>query len=229
MSELIVAKKSPEMLEYLLKRRSVAVLKMAEPGPSQGEIETIITAAMRVPDHGKLSPFYFIVFDKEKREQIGGLLREAFLAEEPDAPSAKLDLEAGRFMRAPVVIVVVSRIRQSKIPTWEQILCAGAACQNMLLAANAMGYAAQWLTEWYAYSETFKQGLGLEAGRDHIAGVMYLGTPAETPEERVRPVISDFINYYSSEEKPKLKLKGDGYEKADKGFAEHKFHFDWKN
>ncbi|MAS87889.1 MAG: nitroreductase [Micavibrio sp.] len=218
----IAAKKSPEMLDYLLKRRSVKVLDMVEPGPSQEELEIMLRAACRVPDHGKLSPFYFIIFGGDKRIQVSKALREAYLSEEPEASPAKLDLEAARFERAPLVIAVVSRIREAKVPAWEQILCAGAACQNLILAANALGYGAQWLTEWYAFNDSFKAHLGLEKGREHIAGFVYIGSTSSQPEERPRPDLKELVNYYESD---KPLIKGNLYNNDGKGFAPLQFEF----
>jgi nitroreductase len=222
MSELIAAKKSPEMLEYLLKRRSVKVLDMQEPGPSQDDVETMLTAACRVPDHGKLSPFYFVLFEGDKRTQAGKALREAYLSEEPEASPAKLDLEAARFTRAPLVIAVISRIREAKVPAWEQILCAGAACQNLILAANALGYGAQWLTEWYAFNDSFKAHLGLEKGREHVAGFIYIGSTSAQLEERPRPALKELVNYYES---GKPLTKGEAYNNDGKGFAPFQCEF----
>src|ERR1035437_5476449 len=118
---LIAAEPSREFLDYLLRRRSVSIKLMKEPGPDRAQIETILKAATRVPDHGKLFPWHFIVFDGEARRQAGELLKKAWLAEEPGALPAKLELESERFLRAPVVITAVSRIREGKNPVWEQI------------------------------------------------------------------------------------------------------------
>lgn len=184
--KLIAAESSSELLEYLEKRRSVSIKLLTEPGPGRAQIQKILGAAMRVPDHGKMFPWHFIVFEGEARKQAGELLKKAWLAEEPGAQPAKLDFEAERFMRAPVVIAVVSRVREGKNPLWEQILSAGAATQNLCLAANALGFGTCWVTEWYGYSETFRKSLGLDE-RDNIAGFIYIGTPSQMPEERDRP------------------------------------------
>lgn len=184
--DLYAGKASQEVLDYLQKRRSLSVRNMTEPGPDRGQIETMIQTACRTPDHGKLFPWYFVVIDGEQRKAIGALLREAYVKEDPNATEAKLDLEAERFLRAPCVIGVVSRKRKGKHPAWEQALSAGAVCMNLCLAANALGFASNWLTEWYSYNSAFRDGLGLDE-RDHVAGFVYLGTPAQEPEERPRP------------------------------------------
>jgi nitroreductase len=210
---VIAARKSPEMLDYLLRRRSVSVKLLGGPGPSAEQVKTMLGAAMRVPDHGKMFPWYFVVFTGAARAQAGELLKKAWLAEEPQAAPAKLELEAERFTRAPLVIAVISRVREGKHPQWEQILSAGAACHNLCLAANALGFGANWLTEWYAYSETFRRDLGLD-GRDHIAGFIYIGTPKETPEERARPEAEKIVTYWE----PGAALnKGEGYGIAGMG------------
>lgn len=185
---LTTAKKSDEVLNYLLKRRSASVKAMTGPGPSAEEIQTILQAAARVPDHGKVVPFYFVVFEGAAREEVGKIIARL-------APSEKAEEEERRFLRAPVVIGVISRTRPAKHPLWEQILCAGAVCQNMLLAASSLGYGAQWLSEWYSYDNDFKEALGLDE-RDNIAGFIHIGTPAEMPIERERPVLDKIVTHW---------------------------------
>lgn len=213
MQTLITAKKSPEVLEYLLGRRSASVKAMGGPGPSADEIQTILQAASRVPDHGKTVPFYFIVFEGPAREEAGKII--ASLA----APE-KAEEESRRFMRAPLVIAVISRERPAKHPRWEQIMTAGAVCQNMLLAASSLGYGAQWLSEWYSYDERFKTALGLDA-RDNIAGFIHIGTPLEMPLERERPELPKIVTHW----KPGASLnKGDGYDQEKFGMPKAGFN-----
>lgn len=190
--KIIAAQESTELLEYLLHRRTCPVKTLGDPGPGEAQIQTILRAASRVPDHGKLFPWYFMTFKGEARAQAGELLKQAWLTEEPEAAPAKLELESERFLRAPLVIGVISRIRDSKHPIWEQVLSAGAACQNLCLAANALGFGAHWLTEWYAYNETVRAGLGLDK-RDHVAGFVYIGTPTEQPTDRDRPDLNEIV------------------------------------
>ena len=178
---------APDTIDLLLTRRSGSAKAMTGPGPSKDQIETILAAAMRVPDHGKLFPWRFIVFEEEGRRRMGELLVEAIRETEPQATHERLDMERHRFLRAPVVIGVVSRTReQIPIPEWEQILSAGAVCQTMLIAAHALGFVANWLTEWPAYHPIVKERLGLKPG-ERIAGFIYVGTSAVPLEERVRP------------------------------------------
>ncbi len=190
MSELYAGKPDPAVYDYLTRRRSAK--KLAAPGPDDGQVQMILQAAARVPDHGKLFPWYFLVFKGDARRGAGDILKRAWLAREPDASPAKLELEGERFLNAPVVIGVVSTIRESKIPAWEQILSAGAACMTLCLAANALGFASNWLTGWYSYDEAVKKELGL-GDHENIAGFIHLGTAAEQPEERERADLSSFV------------------------------------
>lgn len=196
-NKIIAAQKSKELLDYLLHRRSTITKTLQEPGPSSEEITKILSAASRVPDHGKLNPWHFIVFQGENRKAIGDLLLEAYKTEDPNASEAKLELESERFLRAPTVIAVISRLRKSKHPAWEQYLSAGAACQNLCLAANALGYGTHWLTEWYSYNNKFHDLLSLDE-RDNIAGFIYIGTPQKAPEERDRPDLKKITTYWTS-------------------------------
>jgi nitroreductase len=202
------------LLEFLKNRRSSKVAGLSEPAPNAEQLAEILTIAARVPDHGKYHPWYFIVFEGGARTEIGAHLRTAYAAENPDAAPAKLDLEAERFLRAPLVVAVVSRIREGKNSEWEQILSSGAACYNLCLAANAMGFGTNWLTEWYSYSPTFKNLMGLDV-HDHFAGFIYIGTTAEQQEDRERPDLSKIVTHWSNKT-PALN-KGEGYGQIGKG------------
>jgi nitroreductase len=185
MSVLNVA--APQTLDLLLSRRSGSAKRMKGPGPADAQIRTLIQAATRVPDHGKLTPWRFLIFKDDARSRFGDLLVRALKETEPEATAERIAQEQGRFLRAPVVIGVVSRAREGiPIPEWEQILSAGAACQTLCIAAHAMGFVANWITEWYAYHPTVRAGLGLQSG-ERIAGFIYLGHPAEPLEDRPRP------------------------------------------
>ena len=220
-TELYSGKKSQDVLDYLLKRRSMKVKMMRAPAPDAQELDIILKAASRVPDHGKMFPWYFMVFEGDARKQVGEALKQAWLTEEPEAAPAKLELEAERFTRAPMVIGVISRMRKGKNPQWEQMLSAGAACQNLGLAANALGYATNWLTEWYTYNDTFRTAIGLDE-RDHVAGFIYIGTPEGEMEERDRPDLSKIVTHWS----PDAALnKGDEYDKDGFDFPPEKVKF----
>ncbi len=196
-----------DLNSFLASRRSTSLKAMADPAPRADELETILKNGTRVPDHGKYMPWYILSFTGDARKQAGELLRAAYATENPDAAPAKLDLEAERFMRAPVVLAVVSRVREGKHAAWEQILSAGAVCYNLCLSANALGYGTNWLTEWYAYSPAFKKALGL-ADTDNFAGFIYIGTPTEKQEDRDRPDLSRIVTHWT----PGATLNtGDGY------------------
>jgi nitroreductase len=179
---------SPEALELLLTRRSVKAGMLGEPGPSPEQLATILTAASRVPDHKKLVPWRFVIFEGEARAAFGRVLSQACAAEEKEPPSAaRLETERTRFLRAPCIVAVVSRATPNPAaPEWEQVLSCGAVCLNLCLAANAMGFATCWLTEWYSYSPAVRAALKL-ADNEKVAGYIYIGTAKERQEERERP------------------------------------------
>ena len=183
--------------DFLLSRRSIVVRNMADPGPTDADMEKILRAGMRVPDHGRLTPWRFIVIRGGARDKMGKVLGEAFRMANPDSIDEQVEIEEERFARAPIVIAVVSRtVPEHKIPEWEQILSSGAACQNMLTAALGMGYAAQWITEWCAYDDYVKGALGLEVN-DKVAGFLYLGSRTEEPTDRQRPDYADIVSEWT--------------------------------
>jgi nitroreductase len=186
---------APGTIELLLTRRSGSAKAMTGPGPSPEELETILRAASRVPDHGKLFPWRFILFEGEARARMGEMLVEC-LKQGETVTAERAALEAGRFLRAPVVIGVVSRVREAiPIPEWEQQLSAGAVCQTLLIAAHALGYVANWLTEWYAYHPLVLERLGLKPG-ERIAGFLYIGKSAIALEERPRPDLAKIVSRF---------------------------------
>ena len=186
---------SQDTLRLLATRRSVKPDKLVSPGPTAAELEQILTIAARVPDHKKLAPWRFIVFEGEAREKFGHVIAEACQAEDTDPPSpVRLELERKRFLRAPLVVAVVSRaISKPGAPEWEQVLSAGAAAFSLCLAANAMGYGTNWVTEWIAYSPRIRVALGL-AAHERVAGFVYIGTAPDKPEERDRPNLADIVS-----------------------------------
>jgi nitroreductase len=190
-----VADQGNETLKsYLNRRRSTPAMQLSEPGPERGEIEAMLTIASRVPDHGKLAPWRFIVFAGPVRERVGrDLVR--ICASRGDLSEKEVEIEATRLTRAPVVIAVVSKAGDHpKIPEWEQILSSGAVCLNLFMAANAHGYGANWLTEWYAYDAAAKVALGV-APEERIAGFLHIGTPSMQPADRPRPELSDIVTW----------------------------------
>ena len=184
---LDAAPASAEVLRFLARRRSLPVRSLGEPGPDAAELDRLLALAARVPDHGKLAPWRFVVIAGEARARVGATIAEAFLARQPDAQPPSLEAERGRLLRAPTVVAVVSTpVLNPKVPEWEQVLSAGAVCHQLLLAANAMGFAAQWITEWYGYDHRVLRALGLGGG-ERLAGFVYLGTARDAAEERARP------------------------------------------
>ncbi len=180
-----------ETLKLLETRRSVLALNMSDPGPSADEVDLLLRVGSRVPDHGKLAPWRYVLFDGDARAQFGQVLKQAFVEDHPDAEQERIDFEENRFLRAPLIIAVISTAEPHvKIPEWEQILSAGAVCQSILVAATAMGYASQWLTEWYGYDRRACEALGL-TDSERVAGFIYVGTAKEPPTERTRPDVSE--------------------------------------
>ncbi len=173
-------------LDLLRTRRSGKPRDMIEPGPSDAELRTILEAAIRVPDHGKLTPWRFIVVNRHDRDRLSNLLTSAYRAEKPTA--GRLEIEAiGQFAHhAPTLLVVLSTpVRASKIPVWEQELSVGAACMNLLTATHASGFVGSWQTGWPAYSDAVRDTFGSVG--DRIAGFLFIGSPKQGLEERPRP------------------------------------------
>jgi nitroreductase len=186
----------PEALDLLKRRRSVKPMELAEPGPSPAELDTILTVASRVPDHGKLTPWRFIVFEGKARDAAGEKIAAAFQNKEPAATADQIAFERARLSRAPVVVAVVSRAgAHPKIPEWEQLMSAGAAATNLLLAANALGFAGSWLTEWYAYDRRVLDAFGV-GPNERIVGFIHIGTPTVAPEDRPRPPLDTIVTRY---------------------------------
>jgi nitroreductase len=189
---------SQETIDLLLKRRSAKPAMLAAPGPTSEQLTTILTAAVRVPDHKKLEPWRFIVFEGEARAAFGRVLLKACLAEEKETPTAgRLEMERMRLLRSPTVIAVISRATPNPAaPEWEQILSCGAACFNLCLAATALGFGTCWITEWYAYSAGVRAALKL-AANERIAGFVYIGTAKECQPERERPLLAKIVSRWT--------------------------------
>jgi nitroreductase len=203
------------MISMLHTRRSTPLKNMGGNAPSKDEIQQILQAATRIPDHNKLAPWWFVIFEGDARKEFGEqVLRKAYLLEDSEAAPAKLDLEAEKFLRAPLIIAVISRIKEGKAPQWEQFLSAGACCYNLCLAANALGFGTNWLTEWVAFNKDVHAALGMDE-RDNIAGFIYIGEQLEKPDDRERPALSDIVNSWSPEYKPS---KGDQYGRVGNGY-----------
>lgn len=185
-------KKQP--IDYLLTRRSVKARELTSPAPGKEELEIILRAATRVPDHGKLAPWRIKVLHKDGQKKLGKLFAKRFAELNPkDATEKHAIHEQERAERAPLLLVVTSNpVESIKAPLWEQELSAGAVCMNILHAANMLGYSANWLTEWPAFDYDIKQALGGK-DEDKIAGFIYIGTAKGIPEDRERPKLSDVV------------------------------------
>jgi len=184
------------VLGFLQRRRSVVAKLLGEPGPTAEQLTQILTVAARVPDHKKLEPWRFIVLREDARARLDAEANAIRVAEASgeDTPPAPA-LVPGPFRRAPVVVVVVSSPRSdTPVPVWEQTLSAGAVCQNLLIASGSLGFGAQWITEWTAYSPGVAELLGL-APEEQVAGFVYIGTAQEQPKERPRPDLSRKVTY----------------------------------
>ncbi|MDQ0503942.1 nitroreductase family protein [Xanthobacter agilis] len=196
----------PDAIELLRTRRSSRIMDLQEPGPSPQDLDTILAIAARVPDHGKLAPWRFIVFEGEGRARAGEafakvLAAKAFAAKDlatknQDTTDKRLDEERKRFLRVPLVVAVVSRAAPHvKIPEWEQVMSAAACCQNMLIAALALGYGATWISEWPTYDAEARAALGL-AEHERVAGFIYMGTAALQLEDRPRPDLAQIVTRF---------------------------------
>lgn len=178
----------------LATRRSGKPRDMIAPGPDQAQLRAILEAAMRVPDHGKLTPWRFVIIEADRRTAFADLLKDAYRTEKPDA--GRLELEAmDQFARqAPVMVAVLSTPTQnSKVPLWEQELSAGAVCMNLLVATHAAGFVGGWLTGWPSYNAQVIESLG-GSPNDKIAGFLFLGTPSRDLEERPRPTYEAVVS-----------------------------------
>src|ERR1700731_4679637 len=169
---------------------------MTPPGPSPAELETILTIGARVPDHGKLAPWRFIIFEGDARARAGEVIATVFARKNPNATPAEIDVEKRRLTDAPLVIGVVSFTKpHPKVPPWEQELSAGASSMNIVTAATALGYGACWLTGWFAFDRDVLDGFGLKAD-EKLAGLIHVGKPTNPNEDRPRPDLSAIVTRF---------------------------------
>jgi nitroreductase len=178
-------------LALLTTRRSGKPRDLIAPGPDAAQLGTILEIAARVPDHGKLAPWRFVVIPGDRRDALSALLSAAFRAEKPSASAVEIEGLVQFAHQAPTLVVVLSSPKAHKIPLWEQELSAGAACLNLLHAAHALGFAGGWLTGWAAGSDSVRDAFG--AAPERIAGFLFLGTPSRPLEERPRPAREDVV------------------------------------
>jgi nitroreductase len=183
-----------ETLEMLAQRRSSAPQTLAAPAPEGRELEDLLRLAARVPDHGKLFPWRFVLLRGPAKAELAARY-EQLAKDRPDPEKAAGVLF--KLKTPPLAVVVISRVSEGPIPAWEQLLSAGALCQNLLIAATAMGYGANWITDWYSYDPKATALLGL-ARNEQVAGVVLIGTPTEAPLERVRPEIDQITTEWTA-------------------------------
>lgn len=185
------------IIEFLLHRTSAPIPDLREPGPGDDDIATMLRVATRVPDHGRLAPWRFILYRGEARVKVGERLAELAERREGPLPENRRQQELTRFSRAPLVIGVVSSPKENpKIPQWEMLLSGGAAAMNLLNAANALGYGANWITNWYSDTEEGRAILGL-APHERVVGFVHVGTYAGTAPDRPRPDPASLVTDYS--------------------------------
>ncbi len=189
------AHESAETLALLARRRSSKLLQLSEPAPSSAELDALINLAARVPDHGKLGPWRFVVIEGEARVRAGAAL-EKVIRNDDGVDDARREFVRKWFLRAPACVMIVSSPRENpKVPEWEQQLSAGAVCFNLLVSAHALGYGGCWLTEWPTFDARARAALGLTA-EERIAGFVYLGTAAQGAAERVRADIGSRVSRF---------------------------------
>lgn len=184
------------LLEYLLTRRTIPAKRLVEPAPTPDQLATMLKVAVRVPDHGKLAPWRFVVLAGAARQKFADRLMAVWRAAHPEATGQAEEIERGKLDGAPLLVAVVSRAGDHpKIPEWEQIMSAGAVCMNLIHAAHAHGFAAQWLTGWPAYDAGAAQIMALAEG-ERIAGFIHVGTPDEAPVDRDRPDPAELTTWW---------------------------------
>ena len=179
----------PELLAFLATRRSTSAVALAEPGPLRDQVADLLRLAARVPDHGKLAPWRFIILETQAKATFAERLESLANARGDKRAVAKL----AKLKAPPLAIAVVSVPRSGDIPQWEQQLSAGAVCTTLLYAAQALGYGANWITDWYAYDIEAKAILGLSSD-ENVAGFIFIGTSAEPPQERERPNLEALVS-----------------------------------
>jgi nitroreductase len=186
----------PDAIELLKTRRSMKPREMTGPGPSPAELDTILTIGARVPDHGKLAPWRFIVFEGDARARAGEVIAGVFAKKNPQATAAEIDVEKKRLTDAPLVIGIVSFTKpHPKVPAFEQELSAGASAMNIVTAATALGYGACWLTGWFSFDRDVLDGFGLKA-HEKLAGLIHIGSVTKPNEDRPRPALSDIVTRF---------------------------------
>lgn len=182
---------SPDVLHFLALRRSTPAVTLAAPAPDSAQLADLFRIAARAPDHGKLAPWRFVVLEGDGKAAFITALEGVAQAKGDATLVAKL----AKLKAPPMAVAVISSPKTSSIPEWEQLLSAGAVCVNLLYASLAMGFGANWLTDWYSYDADATTVLGLTTG-ERVAGFMMIGTPREAPLERERPAIAPLVTHW---------------------------------
>jgi nitroreductase len=191
--ETLPVEASPEVVAFLARRRSASAMALAAPGPDADQLADILRLAARVPDHGKLAPWRFVILQGPAKDVFAERITQ--LADSQANPT-KAKAALRKLTRPPVAVAVISRFIPGEIPEWEQRQSASAVCHQMLLAAAALGWGANWITDWYSYDPRATTILGLAEG-EQVAGYLYLGTTTEQPQERVRPDVAAITSEWS--------------------------------
>jgi nitroreductase len=188
----------PALRDYLLTRRSVGVGFLKEPGPNAAELEQILTIGTRVPDHGKITPWRLVIIAGEDRAKAGAALAEIAARNTPGLDEASIEIERQRFLPAPLTIGVISSPQaHPKVPEFEQLLSAGNVAFNLVHAAFALGFAASWVTRWYAFDPEAASALGARDG-ERFVGFVHIGTPTVPVEDRPRPALDSVVTRWSA-------------------------------
>ena len=186
------------LLAFLKSRKSASAKAMGGQGPKLKQLDEILSIATRVPDHGKLTPWRFVIFEGDARAQVGELFAKRWAELNPSHGADTLLFQAGLFMRAPLVVAVVSTAAlHEKIPVWEQQMSAAAVCFNIELATQALGFDVQWQSDWVAYDSGAKAAMGLKAG-EQVAGLIYIGKSAVPLEDRPRPDVTALTTHWGA-------------------------------
>ncbi|MFK4825716.1 nitroreductase [Paenochrobactrum sp. BZR 588] len=184
------------VIEFLSKRHSTPISALSAPGPDEDQLQLILKLAARVPDHGRLTPWRFIIYRGDARQKVGQLLAERAEALEGPLTDGRKEQELKRFDRAPLVVGVVSSpVEHPRIPEWEMFLSAGAAAMNLCHAANALGFGTNWITNWYSRDEEGLKILGL-APNERVAGFIHIGTSQVDVPERPRADMTAKVSEY---------------------------------
>jgi nitroreductase len=183
---------APDVLSFLARRRSTSAVTLGPPAPSAAELDDLLRLATRVPDHGKLAPWRFIVLETEPKAALVERLEALARGRGDDQAAAKL----AKLRIPPLAVFVISSTKPGTIPEWEQVLSAGAVCTTLLQSALAMGYGANWITDWYSYDPEATAVLGLAAG-ERVAGCVLIGTPREPPLERERADVASLVTHWT--------------------------------